>query len=220
MNCSAALWSKLDLRGWPSLLTAELTEPTLIAEVARLLDELPPRFALGGLSLGGIVAMALVRTAPERVRSLILLSTNPHAPTDRQQEGWRAAREDLLAGRTARELQADWLPLLLSEPAQAQPDLVELTLSMADSVGEANLDAQLALQATRVDERTGLRNIGCRTTIIAARQDALCGVEKHTELHELIPGSSLTIIESCGHLSPLEQPEAVTNCWLPTADRA
>ena len=62
----------------------ELTEATLDAQVARLLDELPSRFALAGLSLGGIVAMALVRTAPERVSSLILLSTNPYGPTEDQ----------------------------------------------------------------------------------------------------------------------------------------
>ena len=88
MNCSAALWSKLDLSGWPSVITAELTEPTLDAQVARLLDELPPRFVLAGLSLGGIVAMALIRSAPERVASLILLSTNPYAPTAEQQQSW------------------------------------------------------------------------------------------------------------------------------------
>jgi pimeloyl-ACP methyl ester carboxylesterase len=220
MNCSAALWSRLDLDGWPSVMMAELTESTLESQVARLLDELPPRFTLAGLSLGGIVAMALVRTAPERVSSLILLSTNPHEPTDRQRESWRASRDNLNAGHTARELQADWLPLLLSEPARGQPELVELTLAMADSVGEAALDAQLALQATRVDERPALRHIGCPALIIAARQDALCPVAKHTEMHELMRGSSLTILEGCGHLSPLEKPDAVTNCWLQAAQRA
>jgi pimeloyl-ACP methyl ester carboxylesterase len=215
MNCSAALWSRLDLRDWPSLIAAELTEPTLAGQVARLVDELPPRFALAGLSLGGIVAMALLRTTAERVSSLILLSTNPHPPTDQQREGWRAARDDLRSGRSGRELQADWLPQLLSEPAQGQPDLVELTLAIADSVGEEHLDAQLALQATRIDERPMLRNISCPTRIIAARQDALCSVSKHTEMNELIPGSILTIIENCGHLSPLEQPDALRNLCVP-----
>jgi pimeloyl-ACP methyl ester carboxylesterase len=220
MNCSAALWSRLDLRGWPSLIPAELMESTLVGQVARLLDELPPRFALAGLSLGGIVAMALVRTAPERVSSLILLSTNPHAPTDAQQQSWRASRRYLHAGRTARDLQADWLPLLLSEPARSNLDLVELTLAMADSVGNANLDAQLALQATRIDERPALRRIGFPTLIIAARQDVLCSVSKHTELNQLIPGSSLTIIEDSGHLSPLEKPGALGNCFAPEQLRA
>jgi pimeloyl-ACP methyl ester carboxylesterase len=81
MNCSAELWSRLDPGGWPPLITTELTEATLQAQVSRLLDELPPRFAIGGLSLGGIVAMALTRTAPDRISSLILMSTSPYAPT-------------------------------------------------------------------------------------------------------------------------------------------
>ena len=220
MNCSAALWSKLDLDGWASVIDAELTEPSLTGQETRLLDELPPRFALAGLSLGGIVAMALVRDAPERVTSLILLSTNPHAPTDQQRSSWQTSRDGLQAGRTARDLQADWLPLLLSEGARRHRDLVELTLSMGDEVGTANLDAQLALQGTRIDERPALPAIRCPTRIVAARQDALCSVAKHTELNQLIPGSSLTVLEDCGHLSPLERPEAVTNCWLQTVERS
>jgi pimeloyl-ACP methyl ester carboxylesterase len=215
MNCSAVLWSRLDLSGWPSVITGQLSEPTMDAQVARLLDELPPRFALAGLSLGAIVAMALIRTAPERVSSLVLMSTNPHRPTEAQLDGWRVARDALRAGGTARELQSDWLPLLLSEPARRRPDLREVTLSMADAVGEAVLDAQLALQATRIDERLALPQVDCPTMIIAARQDALCGVAKHTELNELIPRSSLLIIEHCGHLSPLERPNALGGLHLP-----
>jgi pimeloyl-ACP methyl ester carboxylesterase len=216
MNCSAALWSRLDLSSWPAVIMPGLSEPTLDSQVARLLDELPSRFALAGLSLGAIVAMALVRTAPERVSSLVLISTNPHAPTDAQLDGWQVARNALRAGRIARQLQSDWLPLLLSAPARSRPELVDDTLAMADAVGEEALDAQLALQASRIDERPALSYVRCPTMIIAARQDALCSVAKHTELNELISGSALLIIEDCGHLSPLERPTAVTNRWQPT----
>ena len=89
---------------------------------------------------------------------------------------------------------------------------------MADAVGEEALDAQLAMQATRIDERPALRYVRCPTMIIAAREDALCSVARHTELNELVLGSSLLILENCGHLSPLERPTAVTNCWQPTAE--
>jgi len=210
MNCSAELWSKLDWDGWPPVITAKLTEATLDGQVSRLLDELPNRFAIGGLSLGGIVAMALTRTAPERISSLILLSTNPHPPTPAQRKDWRAWRDALNAGRTARELQVEWLPQLLSEPARGRGDLVALTLDMAEKVGEVHLDAQLAMQATRLDERRSLRHIRCPTLIVSARQDALCSLAKHVEMNRLIGSSTLAILENSGHLSPLELPRQVT----------
>ena len=210
MNCSAELWSRLDWDGWPQLITAKLTEATLDGQVSRLLDELPRRFAIAGLSLGGIVAMALTRAAPERISSLVLLSTNPYPPTHAQRNEWRAWRDALNAGRTARELQFEWLPQLLSEPARGRGDLVSLTLDMAESVGEVHLDAQLAMQATRHDERPSLRYIRCPTLIVSARQDALCSVNKHIEMNHLIASSTLAILENCGHLSPLEEPRQVT----------
>ncbi len=210
MNCSAALWSQLDLSAWSAVVMPQLSEPTLDSQVARLLDELPPMSTIVGLSLGGIVAMALVRTAPERFSSLVLISTNPERPTQLQQQRWRRERDALHAGRTARELQSVWLPLLLSPTALRDPEMVKVTLGMADDVGAATLDAQLALQETRIDERSALRLVGCPTKIIAARQDALCSVATHEQMNELIECSVLTVIEDCGHLSPLERPQALT----------
>ena len=208
MNCSARLWSRLDLG--PTI-TPILTEPTLDAQVDRLLDELPSRFALAGLSLGALVAMALVRRAPERVSWLGLLSTNPHPPTEVQYAAWRAQRSALAGGQSARELQAELLPVLLSPRViDDRPDLVEATLRMADEVGGTALDAQLALQASRLDERAGLRAVRCPTLIISARDDALCPVERHEEIHRLIRGSQLLIIDDCAHLSPLEQPDVIS----------
>ena len=206
MNCSARLWSGLDL-GPAS--TPGLTEPDLVEQVERLLDELPPRFALAGLSLGGIVAMALVRTAPERVSRLCLLSTNPYGPTEQQLDGWRRERDRLASGTTAREIQRDLLPLLLTaESLRSRPDLVETTLTLADET-ETALDAQLALQATRIDERPGLSMVKCPTLVLTAREDRLCPVDRHREIAALVPGAELQILEGAAHLSPLEQPAAV-----------
>ena len=214
MNCSARLWSGVDLG--PAT-TPGLTEPDLAEQVGRLLDELPPRFALVGLSLGGIVAMALVRTAPERVSRLCLLSTNPYAPTEQQLAGWRRERDRLASGTTARELQRDLLPLLLTaESLQSRPDLVDTTLTLADET-EVDLDAQLALQATRIDERPGLRTVSCPTLVLAAREDRLCPVDRHREIAALVPGAELQILERTAHLSPVERPDAVASAlsaWI------
>ncbi len=208
MNCSVRLWAGVDLG--PAL-TPALTESDLSAQVDRLLDELPRRFDLVGLSLGAIVAMALVRTAPERVSRLGLLSTNPYGPTEPQLHAWRRERDRLAAGTTAREIQRDLLPLLLNdETRERRPALVDTTLDMGDEVGETALDAQLALQATRIDERPGLRAVSCPTLVVAAREDRLCSVERHREIAVLVPGAELTILDRAAHLSPVERPDAVT----------
>jgi pimeloyl-ACP methyl ester carboxylesterase len=207
LNCSTALWSSLDVG---RAITPILTEPTLDGEVDRLLDELPARFALAGLSLGGIVAMALVRRAPERVSRLCLMSTTSRPPTSSQYAMWARQRAALAAGATARDLQRELKAALLSPYARAaSPHLVDVALAMADDIGAETLDAQLALQATRIDERPGLTRIGCPTVIISGRDDALCRPERHAEMHALIAGSHLVELGNCGHLSPLEQPTAV-----------
>ena len=207
MNCSARLWSAL---GLGPVITPELTEPTLDAEVDRLLDLLPARFALVGLSLGGIVAMALARTAPERVGRLGLMSTNPHPPTATQLDSWERLRHRLAAGESARDLQRDLLPQLLSAPVRdGNPKIIETTLRWPTTSASAPWTVSCGCRPTRIDERPALTRLRCPVSIIAARDDALCGVDRHTELARLIPSARLTIIEDCGHLSPLEQPAAV-----------
>ena len=139
------------------------------------------------------------------------MSTTSRSPTRQQYAMWSRQRAALAAGATARDLQREIKAALLSPYARAaRPHLVEVALAMADDVGAETLDAQLALQATRVDERPGLREVRCPTFIISGRDDALCGPERHREMHALIPGSELVMLERVGHLSPLEAPEALT----------
>jgi pimeloyl-ACP methyl ester carboxylesterase len=218
MGCSAALWSGLELAG--DVVTPVLEEPDLDAEVDRLLAVLPERFALAGLSLGAIVAMALVRRAPGRVSRLALLSTNPYPPTPAQHVGWAEQRK-ILAAQGPGALQAALLPVLLSPDVREQRlELVERTLAMAEEVGEARYDRQLRLQTTRIDERPGLTGVACPTLVLAARQDHLCSVARHEEIAALVPGAELVVLEDCAHLSPLEQPAAVSSHlrrWLASA---
>lgn len=209
LNCSAALWSEVDVG--PSIVPIP-GEPTLDGEVDRLLGVLPDRFVLVGLSLGGIVAMALVRRAPERVSRLGLMSTTSRPPTARQYAMWARQRAALAAGARARDLQRELKAALLSPTARAtRPELVEVALRMADDVGASRLDAQLALQSTRIDERPGLAEISCPALIICGRDDALCSPERHVEMHERIRDSQLVVLENCGHLAPLEQPAEVSS---------
>ncbi|GAB2587451.1 alpha/beta fold hydrolase [Microlunatus antarcticus] len=210
-GCTASLWAALTLD--VETVTPVLQEPTLDGEVDRLLAVLPDRFALAGLSLGAIVAMALVRRAPERVTRLCLMSTNPYAPTPGQHEAWAAQRE-VLRTDGARTLQASLLPVLRSP---GRTDLDEAVLAMADELGAETYAAQCRLQDTRVDERPGLAQVRVPTLVVAARDDRLCGVERHEEIASLVPGAELVVLEDCAHLSPLERPDELSahlNRWL------
>ena len=221
MNCSARLWepvaSRLRRHG-VEVVHASVDEDDLEACVDALLRTLPSHFALAGLSLGGIVAMALCRRAPERVTRLGLLATNPLAPTDAQRAHW-AEQVDLLArGARPRDLQEALLPVLLHRGAPAT--VVSEALTMADETGRERLVRQLRLQATRVDETTGLARVRVPTLIVAGADDALCPVSRHELMARTVPGSRLVVLQETGHLSVLERPEAVAAemaAWLDPA---
>jgi pimeloyl-ACP methyl ester carboxylesterase len=215
MGCSARLWSSaLRSSALPEVpvVHGTIDRPAIDGCVDALLETLPPRFALAGLSLGGIVAMALVRRAPERVERLALLATNARGPTPAQYEGWAAARAGLAAGRTARDLQRDLLPVLLRDHTHD-----DTALAMADDVGAATFDRQLAAQATRIDERPALPRVAVPTLVLAGGADVLCPVDRHEEIAALVPGARLEVLDGVGHLVTLEAPARVAaalEAWL------
>lgn len=223
MNCSARLWQpvarELVLSG-RDVVHAVGEGPDLESCVAGLLARLPEQFALAGVSLGGIVAMALQRRAPERIAGLCLVATSPLPPTDAQRASWTATVDRLEAGASARDVQEELLPLLVRPAALAH--LREATLTMADEVGRDRLVDQLRLQATRVDEREGLRSVAAPTLVVAGDADLLCPVERHVVIHELVGSvSELVVLRDTGHLSPLERPMEVAAAmtrWLDRVD--
>lgn len=205
MNCTADLWTGC---GVDDALTPLLDEQSIDAQVDRLLADLPSRFVLGGLSLGAIVAMALVARAPERVERLCLISTNAKAPTPAQRASWQTWIDRLDAGATPRDLQTDILTDLLSPAATSdRPDLVARTLAMADATGTARLRAQLRMQSTRVDLRPALRDVTVPTLVVSGAQDAICPPQFHAEIVAELSRTRLVTIDG-GHLIPLERPDA------------
>ena len=228
MNCSPRLWDGVvrELLGFDrpdgharQVVVPEVDRPTLGEQVDSLLDHLPRRFAIGGLSLGAIVAMAVHRRAPERVAGLFLVATNARPPVDAQRSAWAAQLDSLEAGASPRDLQAELLPLLVG--AQPAPDLAVRTLALSDAVDAATLRAQLELQATRVDERPGLGGATVPCTVLAAADDRICPIERHLEIHRLAGGSALVVVPGAPHLVALSHPHEVaeaTSAWLQRVD--
>ncbi|MFT4230575.1 MAG: alpha/beta hydrolase [Microbacterium sp.] len=205
MNCTADLWTGT---GLGDAVTPWLDADDIGRQVERLLADLPPVFVLAGLSLGGIVAMALAQTAPERVAGLCVMSTNAKAPTDAQRDGWRDWLRRLDAGEDAADLQDAIMTALLSEDGRARPDLVNRVHAMGVDTGDDRLRAQLRMQATRTDLRAGLAGLQVPVLVLCGRQDAICPPAFHAEIAAAVPDARLVSIDG-GHLLPMERPAEV-----------
>ena len=196
---------------------ADLTRTDHIAGMAeKALAAAPERFALCGLSMGGYVALEIMRRAPERVLRLALLDTQARPdPEDR-----RAARRELIAKAEEGRFEevVDQLTGLFIHPErQADGVLTGTIRAMAADVGPAGFRRQQSAIMNRPDSRPSLGAIGCATLVLCGRQDVLTPVELHEEMAAAIPAATLVVLPSCGHLPPLEQPAAVSaqlRLWL------
>lgn len=194
-------------------------DDTLGGMADRLLAEAPERFALAGLSMGGYVCFEVMRRAPERVTRLALLDTQARADTpeaaQRRKELMALAERGEFLGVAPR-----LLPLFL-HPANLERVGPTVT-AMAAAVGkDAFLRQQRAILA-RPDSRPLLPRIDCPTLVLCGRQDQLTPPALHEEMAAAIPNATLVVLPACGHLAPLERPQAVTAqlvAWLVARER-
>ena len=210
--CDRALWEN-QTRHLADIAESRVMDIThadsVEALAAAVLAEAPPRFALAGLSMGGYVAMEIMRRAPERVSRLALVDTTARPDSDEQRSRRRGlialARSGKFRGVTPR-----LLPLLIHPDRQADHDLTTTIMSMAERVGqEAFIRQQTAIMA-RPDSRPGLAAVSCPALVVGGREDALTPPALVGEIADLIPGARHVIIEECGHLPPLERPHALS----------
>jgi pimeloyl-ACP methyl ester carboxylesterase len=189
----------------------DLTRDDSIAGMARrVLASAPPRFALAGLSLGGIVALEVIRQAPERVQRLALLDTSARPSSAQQRRQWQKLGAIARSGQLRVVVRDILLPTLVHPDRRADAWLARIIEDMADSVGPEVYLRQLAALSARGDSRPHLARIACPTLLVVGRADAVCPVALHEEMAAAISGAHLVVIEQCGHLSSLEQPQTIT----------
>jgi pimeloyl-ACP methyl ester carboxylesterase len=196
---------------WPSgaVMVADTTRgETLDAIAADILAVAPPRFALCGLSMGGAIALAIMRAAPERVERLALLNATAQADTEETKAIRRGAMEQLRAGELD-ALSASSFPLLVDPLREDDAELRAVMRDMLRTVGAEAAIRQVEAHMNRPDARDGLAAIGVPTLVLVGEADRRTPVSCAKELHAGIAGSELVVLEECGHLSTLEQPAAV-----------
>ena len=218
MMCDARLFAPqiAAFSGRRAVHVAPMLGDTIANIAASVIANAPPRFALAGLSMGGIVAMEILRQAPDMVSRLALLDTNPNAETPEV----AAAREPQIArgsggtarGRHARGDEAA-LPRTGAAPARGSEH--------RDGDGEGPWTGRLRQPVARPDAPPRcpetLRKADCPVWCSGGSHDTVCPVSRHEFMAGIIPNSTLEIIEDAGHLPTLEKPEETTAAldrWL------
>ena len=200
-----------------AMTVAPITGGDRIEEIASgLLDVLPRRFALAGVSMGGIVAMELLRRAPARITRLALMDTNALAETPQSAADYEPLIIKLRAGRIEEAVNAVIRADVLA-PGPGRLRVQAQVTEMARAIGaEAIIRQARALQRRR-DYQGDLRRCKCPALVLCGAHDRLTPLKRHELMAGLIPDARLRVIEAAGHLPVLEAPDAVNvelAAWL------
>jgi pimeloyl-ACP methyl ester carboxylesterase len=191
-------------------------QASMAAMADELLSRTPQGFTLIGLSLGGYVAFEVIRRALPRLQRLVLIDTTAVADHPARRDGRLHDIARVQAGGIEAlipELPSRWLlPAHVHDTA-----LVQLMGSMARSVGAQGQFNQQSAMLGRPDSHADLARVRVPTLVMCGRQDPVTPLADHAAMAACVPGSRLEVIEDCGHLSTIEQPQAVTRAladWL------
>ena len=193
------------LEGEPSL--------DLVADaVVTTLDDLGlERVTLGGLSLGGYVAMAVLRRHPDRVDALVLADTKASADPDAARANRERIAATVVDERSVRVLLTDVLPNLVGKRTKRRRG--EVLRAVTDMVRTADPDAVAWIQramAARPDSFDVLRAATVPTLVLVGDEDELTPPAEAQAMVDALPDARLVTLEASGHLSAVEVPEAVT----------
>ena len=181
----------------------------------------PPRFALAGHSMGGRIALEVARRVPERLLGLALLDTGYEALAPGEAGEREAAGRHALLAMARRDgmraMARTWLQGMVYPPRLTDEKLVEPILDMFERRTPDLFALQIKALLARPDATPVLPTIRCPTLVLCGREDAWAPPSRHEVMAKMIRHSSLEVIPDCGHMAPLERPEAVSEAfrrWL------
>lgn len=222
LMCDAAVWAHqvaaLPVR---CVVPAWGLRSSLSDMAQQVLREAPAgRFAMAGHSMGGRVALEVMRLAPERVERLALLDTGTHTVAAGEAgEKERAGRMALLAlarSRGMRALGEQWARGMV-HPDRLETPVFESILDMLERSNPEQFAAQIHALLNRPDAAPLLPAIQCPTLVLCGADDAWSPPPQHQAMHAAMTSSRLCLVDHCGHMSTLERPAEVSAAmadWL------
>lgn len=189
---------------------------SLQAMADKVLDGAPERFALAGHSMGGRVALEVVRRAPQRVERLALLDTGfePVAPGEADR---RAVLVDQAQNEGIDAIAATWGLPMLAPANRDDPALVQAVVDMVGRMSGPIYAGQTRALLGRPDATDVLQRVACPAMVVCGKEDGWSPPERHERMAALIPGAQLRLIDGAGHMAMMEAPEAVLQAlqeWL------
>ncbi len=179
------------------------------AMAQHVLDIAPERFAVAGHSMGGRVALEVVRAAPRRITGLALLNTGVHAVRDGEpQSRSRLLRVAHEQGMTA--LAAEWLPPMMGSDAARAAELMPRLRAMIERFTAQTYAGQLSAMLNRPEVLSLLPSIAVPTLLLSGSDDSWSPVSQQQSIRRRIPHATLFEIHGAGHMAPLERPDSVT----------
>src|ERR1700709_2120317 len=198
-----ALW-----RFGPVTVANHIRDDNMGAIARRILAGAPPPSGLGGHSLGGCIAFEIMRQAPERVAKLALLNTQARPDTPEAIERRRGMIKGIEAGGFSAAIAALY-PGFVHPSRHNDAALKKVVREMGEDIGPEAFVRQLTAVMGRADSRPTLATIACPTLVLTGDEDNTIPNSLSAEIADGIRGAKLTIVPQCGHLSQIEQPQAV-----------
>ncbi|WP_417523598.1 alpha/beta fold hydrolase [Marinovum sp.] len=193
------------------VMLAPVTQGERIEEIASaILTAAPAKFGVAGMGFGGVVAMELMRRAPERVTRIALIDASPLAETPQDASAREARIIRARTGRLREVLQEDLSTAGLAV-SPYRSDVMALALDMGMHLGADIYTRQSRAMMRRKDQQAVMRKCKVPALILCGAENAALPVKRHQFLATLIPYAKLEVIEGAGHMAALEQPEAVIN---------
>jgi pimeloyl-ACP methyl ester carboxylesterase len=209
------LWNDMlpALTRFAPIVHADLRHDTSVEAMARrVLETAPPTFLLVGFSMGGYVARAIARQAPERVRALVLIatSTRPDTPALQRRKGAIGAAAPSIAfsglSRTA-------IATSLHPRQRGNDAMIERIRAMGTRLGGEVFRRQSMLERPGDLDRLG--GIRCPTLVVAAAEDGLRSLEEAREMTDALPDATMEVIADSGHMIPIEAPGRLAALIVP-----
>jgi 3-oxoadipate enol-lactonase len=206
-----------DLRGFgeTDASTGTATMNRMAQDVGQLLDHLQiSQAVIGGLSMGGYVALAFYKQFPSRVRAFVLADTRAQADTEEAKQT-RAQQAEKALSEGMAGIADTMLPKLLTpETVSKRPEVVKRVRDMMLKTKPEGAAAALLGMAEREDQTELLSRITSPTLILVGAEDAITPVADSEKMRDCIAGSRLVVIENAGHVSNLERTEQFNEALL------